>query len=291
MRFGIAPINWSNDDMPELGGDYTLDTILSEMLEAGYSGTEIGNKFPKDSSSIKQVLKNFNLELASAWHSTFFLSKNIDSEIERITQKAALLVDAGARIINIAECSGSVHGTINKPLSSKPVCTEEDWVKLTDCLNKAGEVCNSYGISIAYHHHMGTYIQNENEIHRLLSDTDPKTVSLCADTGHMYFAGIDPVRYFENNMNRIKHIHFKDLRSNIFNNLNFKEVSFLKAVLRGVFTVPGDGCIDFGAISNEIIKSKYGGWIIVEAEQDPAIANPLKYAMQSKQYLNKIWGN
>ena len=138
---------------------------------------------------------------------------------------------------------------------------------------------------------MGTYIQNETEIHRLLSDTDPKTVSLCADTGHMYFAGIDPVRYFENNMNRIKHIHFKDLRSNIFNNLNFKEVSFLKAVLRGVFTVPGDGCIDFEGISNEIIKSKYGGWIIVEAEQDPAIANPLKYAMQSKQYLNKIWGN
>ena len=291
MRFGIAPINWSNDDMPELGGNYTLDTILKEMTESGYSGTEIGNKFPKDSSSIKQVLTSFNLELASAWHSTYFLSKNLNPELERVHKKAALLAGAGAKIINIAECSGSVHGTINNPLSSRPVCNEEDWARLTVCLNKAGEVCNSYGLSIAYHHHMGTYIQNENEVYRLLSDTDPKLVNLCADTGHMYFAGIDPVRFFKNNMNRIRHIHFKDLRSNIFKNLNFKETSFLKAVLSGVFTVPGDGCIDFETISNVIIKSEYRGWIIVEAEQDPAIANPLEYAMQSKQYINKIWGN
>ena len=291
VRFGIAPINWSNDDMPELGGNYTLDTILSEMSQAGYSGTEIGNKFPKDSFSIKEALKKFDLELASSWHSTFFLSKDIHSELESVKQKASFLVDGGAKAINIAECSGSIHGEIGLPLVSKPVCNKQDWARLTDSLNKVGEICNSFGLSMAYHHHMGTCIQSEEEIYKLLSGTDPELVHLCADTGHMYFAGIDPINFFENNMNRIKHIHFKDLRHQVFDALNFKTDSFLKAVLNGTFTVPGDGCIDFNAISDIIIRSKYCGWIIVEAEQDPAIANPLEYALLSKTYLNNIWSD
>lgn len=291
IRFGIAPINWSNDDMPELGGDYTLDTILSEMSQAGYSGTEIGNKFPESSASIKKELRKYDLELASSWHSTFFLSKDVHSELESIKRKSALLVAAGAKIINIAECTGSVHSEIDTPLSSKPMCNEQDWYKLIGSLNRAGEICNSYGLSMAYHHHMGTCIQNEEEIYKLLSDTDPELVYLCADTGHLYFAGVDPIKFFEKNMIRIKHIHFKDLRFQVFSNLNFKTDSFLKSVLSGTFTVPGDGCIDFNAISEIIIKSKYSGWIIVEAEQDPTIANPLEYALLSKKYLNNIWSD
>tara|TARA_B110000014_G_scaffold262005_1_gene255016 strand:- start:2544 stop:3473 length:930 start_codon:yes stop_codon:yes gene_type:complete len=291
VSFGIAPINWSNDDMPELGGHYTLDTILSEMSQAGYSGTEIGNKFPKDSFGIKKALTNFNLELASSWHSTFFLSKNLHYELEKIKHKSSLLVEAGAKIINLAECSASVHGKINTPLSSKPVCNEKNWGILTESLNHAGEICNEHGISMAFHHHMGTCVQNENELNRLLSDTDPELVNLCADTGHLYFAGIDPVIFFKENMRRIKHIHFKDLRHDIFNNINFDKTSFLNAVLKGVFTVPGDGCIDFNSISKVIIKSEYNGWVIVEAEQNPDIANPFEYARKSKQYLNNIWRN
>ena len=277
--------------MPELGGDYTLDTILEEMQKSGYSGTEIGNKFPKEASSIKEVLSKYKLELASSWHSTFFLSKKVDDELETIQKKASLLANAGAMIINIAECTDSVHGKMQNSLSSKPICTEEDWDILTDSLNKAGEICNSYGISIGYHHHMGTYIQSEKEIFRLLSNTDPKLVNLCADTGHLFFAGVDPVKFFEENMSRIRHIHFKDLRPDVFYDINFDQVSFLKAVLSGVFTVPGDGCIDFEAISRSINMSKYNGWIIVEAEQDPSKANPFEYAMRSRKHLNKIWSN
>ena len=216
--------------MPELGGDYTLDTILEEMQKSGYSGTELGNKFPKEASSIKEVLSKYKLELASAWHSTFFLSKTIDDELEKIHKKASLLADSGAVIINIAECTGSVHGTMQNPLSSKPVCSEKDWDILTGSLDKAGEICSSYGVSIAYHHHMGTYIQSEKEIFKLLSSTDPKLVNLCADTGHLFFAGVDPVKFFEKNMNRIRHIHFKDLRPDVFYDMNFEQVSFLKAV-------------------------------------------------------------
>ena len=277
--------------MPELGADYTLDTILKEMQKSGYSGTEIGNKFPKDSLRIKNVLSEYELELASSWHSTFFLSEKINFELERIHKKASLLANTGATIINIAECTKSIHGKIEKSLSSKPVCSEKDWELLINSLNRAGEVCSSYGVGIAYHHHMGTYIQSEEEILRLLSNTDPKLVNLCADTGHMFFAGIDPVDFFKNNMSRIRHIHFKDLRPGVFNGLVFEKISFLKAVLSGVFTVPGDGCIDFESISNTINESTYSGWIIVEAEQDPSKANPFEYAMQSRKYLNKIWSN
>ena len=291
VRFGIAPINWSNDDMPEIGGHYTLDTILSEMSEAGYSGTEIGNKFPKNASSIKKELNKYNLELASSWHSTFFLTKNTEAELSNVEQSCTVLNEVGAKTINIAECSKSIHGEIKTPLKDKPICDKKDWNTLADCLNRAGEICNSYDIRLAYHHHMGTCVQNEDEINILLSNTDPDLLSLCADTGHLYFAGTDPVSFFKKNINRISHIHFKDLRSEMFNNLDFENDSFLKAVLSGAFTVPGDGCIDFNAISKIIIKSDYTGWIIVEAEQDPAAANPLKYALLSKKYLENIWSN
>lgn len=291
VQFGIAPINWSNDDMHELGGSYTLQTILSEMSQAGYSGTEIGNKFPKEAVLIKEALKKFDLELASSWHSTFFLSNDLDIELENIKKKVLLLHDAGAKVINIAECSGSVHSELNSPLSNKLVCNDQDWDRLTSSLNKAGELCNSFDLDLAYHHHMGTYVQTEDEINRLLSDTLPDRVNLCADTGHLYFAGINPIEFFKKNMNRIKHIHFKDVRHDVFKDIKSETDSFLKSVLKGAFTVPGDGCIDFSEISKIIIKSNYTGWVIIEAEQDPEIANPLEYAIRSRNYLNTIWNN
>ena len=291
IKFGIAPINWSNDDMPDLGGNYDLETILSEMSEAGYIGTELGNKFPKDALQIKKRLNKFSLQLASSWHSTFFIENNIENELVKIKQKANLLCEVGAKVINIAECSGSVHGKINVPISEKPICSEKDWLKVTEALNLAGEVCKDIGIEVSYHHHVGTCIQSEDEIDRLLLNTDSNLVNLCADTGHLYFAGIDPVAFYKKNMKRIKHIHFKDLREGVFKHININKDSFLTCVLRGVFTIPGDGCIDYYEISKIIDNSGYTGWIIIEAEQDPKIANPLEYAKRSKQYLNTIWSN
>ena len=288
VKLGIAPIAWSNDDMPELGGHYTLDTILSEMSQAGYSGTEIGNKFPKDSFGIKKALTNFNLELASSWHSTFFLSKNLHYELEKIKHKSSLLVEAGAKIINLAECSASVHGKINTPLSSKPVCNEKNWGILTESLNHAGEICNEHGISMAFHHHMGTCVQTDEEIKRLLEFTDPNYVNLCVDTGHLYYAGIDPVVFIESNLDRIEHVHFKDVRKEEFKRYDSSSDSFLNTILSGIFTVPGDGCIDFSSIVKILQQNHYNGWIIVEAEQDPDKADPLHYAISARNYLDSI---
>ena len=291
IRIGIAPINWNNDDLPELGSGYSLERILSEMNQAGYEGTELGNKFPNEVSALSELLNTFNLKLASSWHSTYFVLNEQEYELKNVEEKVSFLKEANAEVINIAECSASVHSDINKSLASKPVLSDSDWELLIGSLNKAGEICNDYGIRLAYHHHMGTCIQTAEEIKRLLKFTDPNYVNLCVDTGHLYYAGIDPVKFIENNLERIVHVHFKDVRKKEFNKYDSSSDSFLNTVLSGIFTVPGDGCIDFSSIVKILQQNHYNGWIIVEAEQDPDKADPLHYATSARHYLNSILTN
>ena len=288
IRFGIAPINWNNDDLPALGSNFSIEKILSEMSLAGYEGTELGNKFPNEASVLSELLNTFNLKLASSWHSTYFVLNEQEYELKNVEEKVSFLKEANAEVINIAECSASVHSDINKSLASKPVLSDSDWELLIGSLNKAGEICNDYGIRLAYHHHMGTCIQTAEEIKRLLKFTDPNYVNLCVDTGHLYYAGIDPVEFIENNLERIVHVHFKDVRKEEFNKYDSSSDSFLKTILSGIFTVPGDGCIDFSSIVKILQQNHYNGWIIVEAEQDPDKADPLHYAISSRNYLNSI---
>jgi len=288
IRFGIAPINWNNDDLPALGSGYSLERILSEMNQAGYEGTEFGNKFPNEASVLSELLNTFNLKLASSWHSTYFVLNEQEYELKNVEEKVSFLKEANAEVINIAECSASVHSDINKSLASKPVLSDSDWELLIGSLNKAGEICNDYGIRLAYHHHMGTCIQTAEEIKRLLEFTDPNYVNLCVDTGHLYYAGIDPVAFIENNLDRIEHVHFKDVRKEVFKKYDSSSDSFLNTVLSGIFTVPGDGCIDFSSIVKILQQNHYNGWIIVEAEQDPDKADPLHYATSARNYLNSI---
>ena len=288
IRFGIAPINWNNDDLPELGSGYSLERILSEMNQAGYEGTELGNKFPNEVSALSELLNTFNLKLASSWHSTYFVLNEQENELKNVEEKVSFLKEANAEVINIAECSGSVHSDINKSLAAKPILSDPDWELLIGSLNIAGEICNDYGIRLAYHHHMGTCIQTNEEIKRLLKFTDPNYVNLCVDTGHLYYAGIDPVEFIENNLERIVHVHFKDVRKEEFNKYDSSSDSFLKTILSGIFTVPGDGCIDFSSIVKILQQNHYNGWIIVEAEQDPDKADPLHNAISSRNYLNSI---
>ena len=288
IRFGIAPINWNNDDLPALGSGYSLERILLEMNQAGYEGTEFGNKFPNEASVLCEILDTFNLKLTSSWHSTYFVLNEQENELKNVEKRVSFLKEANAEIINIAECSGSVHSDINKSLASKPILSDSDWELLIGSLNKAGEICNNYGIRLAYHHHMGTCVQTNEEIKRLLECTDANSVNLCVDTGHLYYAGIDPVVFIENNLDRIEHVHFKDVRKEVFRKYNSLSDSFLKTILSGIFTVPGDGCIDFSSIIKILQQNQYNGWIIVEAEQDPDKADPLHYAISARNYLDSI---
>lgn len=289
VKLGIAPINWSNDDIHELGADISLDRCLSEMQEAGYAGTELGHKYPTEVSALKPLLTKYELTLASKWHSTFFVENNdLEAELSGIKESLEFLSAMGTNVINIAECSGSVHSERNMPLSNKPVFDDREWDRLITGLKKTGELCDTYGIFPAYHHHMGTGVQTEEEIDRLMSSTADDKVYLCADSGHMLFSGFAPLPVFERYMDRIRHIHLKDIRENVMTKMLDEDASFLDSVIEGVFTVPGDGMIDFNPIFDVIMGSNYNGWMIVEAEGDPAKTNPLKYAEIAKRYINEL---
>ena len=287
VKLGIAPINWSNDDLLELGGDIPLERCLSEMQEAGYAGTEFGNKFPTESAVLKPLLSKYGLSLASKWHTTYFVANNdLEDELTRLKESLEFLSAMGTDVINIAECSGTVHGDRSKPLSNKPVFDDREWDRLIIGLKKTGEICDSYGIKVAYHHHMGTGVQTEDEIDRLMSSTVNEKVQLCADTGHMLFAGFDPLPVYERYIDRIAHIHLKDIRESVMTLMLDDDASFLDSVIEGVFTVPGDGMIDFKPVFDVVKESNYNGWMIVEAEGDPSKSNPLQYSKIAKRYIS-----
>ena len=223
------------------------------------------------------------------WHTTYFV-ENIDfkGELARIKETLEFLSAMGPGVINLAECSRSVHSDRNKPLSNKPVFDDREWDRLITGLIKAGELCDDYGISAAFHHHMGTGVQTEDEIDRLMTSTLNEKVYLCADTGHMRFAGFDPLPVYERYIDRIRHIHLKDIRENVMTEMLDKDASFLDSVVEGVFTVPGDGMIDFKPVFDVVMESNYNGWMIVEAEGDPSKSDPLQYSIIAKRYISEM---
>ena len=285
IMLGAAPIAWSNDDLHELGGDTPLEKCLKDMQTIGYSGTEIGNKFPSSGTAIKTLLKEYNLVLASSWYSTFFLKNAFDVEKARLETKLKQLRDAGAKNINFCECTDTVHGSIEVPLSKRPKIAESDWKKFALNMNEAGKICKGYGIQLNYHHHMGTVIQDVQEIDRFLESTDPEHVFLCFDSGHLAFSGADPLKAWDRYASRVRHVHLKDVRKDVMKESQTRDWSFLQSVMEGVFTVPSDGMIEFRPLVHAILHSEYSGWLLVEAEQDPAKADPFTYAKKAFSFL------
>lgn len=290
IRLGIAPINWTNDDLPELGGEYPLERCLMEMREARFRATELGNKFPTDPKGLKYILEKFDLSLASCWHSTnMSQDQNITKEEEqRLRTTLSLLQSQSAKCINICETHGSIQGDLQTPLSQKSVLEPKEWENLTENLNRAGLICQEYDIKLCYHQHMGTVVQTSEEIQKLLTNTDDKLVHLCYDTGHLLYAGMDPHRFLEKHLHRIAHVHLKDIRQSIFQTYRH-DVPFLEAVKLGIFTVPGDGMIPFRGIIRTLLRHGYDGWYIVEAEQDPNKANAFSYAKKASSNLFDIF--
>ncbi|WP_213818196.1 myo-inosose-2 dehydratase [Garciella nitratireducens] len=291
IQLGCAPIAWTNDDMPELGSENTFEQCISEMALAGYTGTEIGNKYPKNPKVLKEYLELRNLKVASAWFSAFLTTKPFEETKKEFIKHRDFLHAMGAKVIVVAEQGHSIQGKIKEPVfENKPYFTEQEWDKLTKGLESLGELAHEKGMEIVYHHHMGTGVQTTEEIDRLMQNTDSDKVKLLFDTGHLVFSGEDPMEIFNKYQSRIQHIHFKDIREKVAKEVKEKKDSFLTAVKKGTFTVPGDGMIDFKPIMEAILKSEYEGWIIVEAEQDPAKANPYKYALKARKYIKEISG-
>lgn len=291
VKLAIAPIAWTNDDMPELGAENTFEQCISEMALAGYEGSEVGNKYPDDPLELKSALDLRGLTICNTWFSAYLTTEPLEKTVERFIKKCDFLSKVGAKVIGVAEQGHSIQGMMELPvLSNKPVFTEQEWMGLTEGLNELGSLARERGMTLTYHHHMGTGIQNLKEIDRLMNVTDPELVSLLFDSGHAYFAGIDPEILLKKYIKRIKHVHLKDIREEILKQVKEKGMSFLQAVKAGVFTVPGDGVINFDFIFKLLAESNYRGWMVVEAEQDPAVANPFKYAKMAREYINNITG-
>ena len=288
---GITPTGWTNDDMPGLGDDIPFEQCVSEMALAGFEGCSVGHKFPTDTEVLKAELELRGLRVSEPWASTFFTANEMERQTYDLFERQMRFIkEMGGTDIVLAELGQAVHQQPVAVLSNKPVFTEEQWDALIEGLHALGRRAVENGMRICYHHHMGTGVQYRSEVDRLMSSTDPELVNLLLDTGHLYWAGDDPLDMARAYADRIKHVHLKDIRQEILEESTRLGRSFLESVVAGVFTVPGDGVIDFEPIFRTLADSGYEGWLVVEAEQDAAKAKPLLYAKKARAYLREVIG-
>ena len=292
VKLGIAPIAWTNDDLPELGGENTFQQCVSEMALAGFTGSEVGNKYPRDVAVLKAALDLRGIEICNAWFSTFLITKPYEETLVEFEKHVSFLATMGAKVVGVSEQSHSIQGIQTQGVfEGKYVMNDAEWDALCDGLNRLGKVSlEKYGVALTFHHHMGTVVQTAEETDRLLAGTDPNYVNLLFDSGHFAYCGEDPVELVKRYAGRIRHVHLKDIRSEVVREVREQGLSFLEGVRRGAFTIPGDGSVDFPPIFKTLAESGYEGYMVVEAEQDPAKANPLEYAIRARKFIAQHTG-
>jgi inosose dehydratase len=277
ISFGVSPIAWINDDMPELGGDTPVETVLGDARDIGFAGVELGGKFPRDPVTLNKLLKSFDLQLIGGWYSSNLLIRSADEEIRAMQEHLSLLKALGSPVFVIAETSNAIHGNRGVPLAQSPVLAADEWEGFGERMTAIGDHVAAQGLRLAYHHHLGTVVEDAAEIDRFLEHTGPN-VGLTLDTGHAALGGIDPVQVIGAHPGRVVHVHCKDVRRSVFDRLLARDGSFLDGVLDGMFTAPGDGDLDFARLIGALSAIGYSGWVVIEAEQDPEEADPRDYS-------------
>ena len=292
VKLGIAPIAWTNDDLPELGGENTFQQCVSEMALAGFTGSEVGNKYPKDPAVLKPMLELRGIEICNAWFSTFLISKPYEETEREFEKHVAFLAAMGAKVVGVSEQSYSTQGIQTQPVfEGKYEMNDGEWELLCQGLNRLGKLSlEKYGVTLTFHHHMGTVVQTAAETDRLMAGTDPAYVNLLFDSGHFAYCGEDPVAMVTKHAKRIRHVHLKDIRPDVVARVRSERLSFLEGVRQGAFTIPGDGGVAFDPIFKVLAESGYEGYMVVEAEQDPAKANPLEYAIRARKFIREHSG-
>lgn len=292
VKLGIAPIAWTNDDMPDLGKENTFEQCVSEMALAGFTGSEVGNKYPKDPEVLKKALEIRGVEICNQWFSSFLITKPFEEVEKEFRAQLTFLKAMGAKVIGASEQSHSVQGQLETPVfGHKYEMNDEEWETFCTGMNKLGKIAKEeYGIALTFHHHMGTVVQSLAEVDRMMENTDPEYVSLLFDTGHFAYCGEDPLEVVKKYADRIKHVHLKDIRPEVVERVKKENMSFLAGVRAGAFTIPGDGCIDYDPIFNVLEETGYEGYMVVEAEQDPAKANPFEYAVRARKFIAEKTG-
>ena len=290
VKLGIAPIGWTNDDLPDLGKENTFEQCVSEMALAGFTGCEIGNKYPTDVQTLKKALDLRGMQVCNSWFSTFLISKPYEETEKPFIERLTFLKALGAKVIGVSEQSYSTQGQDVPIFKNRHQMDENEWKLLCEGLNKLGKVAKDMGMKLTFHHHMGTVVQTGEETDRMMENTDPDLLYLLYDSGHFAYCGEDPLAMLKKHVKRVGHVHLKDIRPEVVTQVKNENMSFLDGVRAGAFTVPGDGAIDFPAIFTVLDENGYQGWMLVEAEQDPAKANPLEYAIKARTYIKEHTG-
>jgi inosose dehydratase len=287
VRIGINPISWTNDDLPWLGGETPLEVALSEGKAIGYQGFELGNKFPRESAALRAVLAKHGLALVSGWYSGELARRSIEEEIAAVGPHLKLLADNGAKVMVYGEVADSIQGA-PVPLYKRPrFSRDEQWQAYAERLTAFARHTLARGVRLAYHHHMGSYVEAPADVDRLMAQVGEE-VGLLFDSGHMTFAGGDAVTMLAKHAGRVCHVHCKDVRPQVIKLARNRNWSFLEAVINGAFTVPGDGTVDFAALISLLREHGYRGWLVVEAEQDPVVAPSYAYADKGYRHLRTL---
>jgi len=287
---GIAPIAWTNDDMPHLGAENTFEQCISEMALAGYTGSEVGCKYPTDTAVLKKALSLRGLQICNRWFSSFLISRPFEETESAFIKELAFLKEMGARVIGVSEQSYSTQGQAVPIFGNRHIMDNREWNELCSGLNRLGRIAKDINMKLTFHHHMGTVVQIAGEIDSMMENTDPELVYLLYDSGHLAYCAEDYLAVLKKYAKRIGHVHLKDIRPGEVKKVREENLSFLDGVRAGAFTVPGSGCVDFDSIFRILSENMYCGWMVVEAEQDPYKANPLEYAIKARKFIREKTG-
>ncbi len=289
IQYGTNPIAWSNDDDQSLGANISLEQCLREAGEIGFDGIEKGHKMPTEPGALKAVLRPHGLQFISGWHSLELLTRSVEDEKKAIQPHLDLLKAMGCKVCIVCETSNAIHGRDDLALSNSPVLQDDQWVSFGADVEAIALFCAGQGLTLVYHHHMGTIVENTGEIDAFMAATGPAT-KLLLDTGHAWFAGVDPEQMARKFMHRVAHLHAKNLRPVVKAQVETEGLSFLEGVRRGVFTVPGDpeGGVEFEPVLKVAAEHGYQGWLVIEAEQDPDVRNPLEYQTMGLKALQEM---
>lgn len=277
VKIGISPIAWQNDDLPDITKDFTMEQALREAREIGYTGVERGQRMPHDTDGLRAYLEGNDIALCGGWCSGNSLNNDFAQECEATRGQVEQFIALNAPCIVYAECSNTVQGLMDVPVNNRPKLERDEVRAYGAKLSELAKWMADQGMPMAYHHHMGSIIESEDDVNWLM-DGSSDALRLCFDTGHLLFGGGDVMATLDRWGDRIHHVHYKDIRPSVVADVRENNRSFLEAVIAGAFTVPGDGCIDFDAVTRALKAMDYSGWIVVEAEQDPAKAPPYEYS-------------
>ena len=287
VKIGISPIAWQNDDLPDLTAGYTMEQALRESRQIGYTGVERGQRMPHDTAGLRKYLEGNDIALCGGWCSGNMLDNDLAAEKVAVQQQVDQFIALNAPCMVYAECSNTVQGQISVPVNNRPKLSKSEVLAYAARLSELAKWTADQGMPMAYHHHMGSIIESEDDVNWLMQGSTPD-LHLCFDTGHLLFGGGDVLATLNRWAHRVHHVHFKDIRPAVVADVRANDRSFLDAVIAGAFTVPGDGCIDFQAVANQLKAMDYAGWIVVEAEQDPAKANPTTYSKMGYDHIVSV---